>query len=115
MTETNNQPVRIKSAFFGIRLDAATQEVRINGILVPIRGQSYELLRILYSRENQLCTRQMLIEQLFEEKFDETNQSQVSRLNTAIRRLREKIEEDPDHPRFIITAPLGGYQLATQR
>lgn len=93
----------------GIRIDPVKREVTIDGVVVPLRGQSYDLLKILYLHQNELCSREMLIEQLFGERFDESNQSQVSRLNTAIRRLREKIEDDPDHPRFVITAPLGGY------
>jgi len=114
LEEMQSRSTKAKPTMLGIHLDAMTHEVKINGILVPLRGQSYELLRILSSYENELCTRQVLIEQLFKQKFDELDESQVSRLNTAIRRLREKIEDDPDHPQFIITAPLGGYKLATR-
>jgi DNA-binding response OmpR family regulator len=45
-------------------------------------------------------------------KYDETDPSQISRLNTAMRRLRERIEVDPQNPRYVITEPGVGYLLA---
>lgn len=95
----------------GLRIDPSTQEVWINGARVPLRGQSYELLLDLYNHANQLRTRRALIEHLFKEVYDELNPSQEYRLNTAVRRLREKIEDDPDAPRFLLTEKNGGYRL----
>jgi DNA-binding response OmpR family regulator len=92
-------------------VDFATGMVRINGAEVSIRGQGYQVLSALYRRANQLCTRRELIDEVFREQFDEGNESQVSRLNTAIRRLRQRIEEDPQNPRFLVTEPGEGYRL----
>jgi DNA-binding response OmpR family regulator len=55
------------------------------------------------------------VEKVFGLVFDEADASQVSRLNTAVRRLREKIEIDPEHPRYVITEPGGGYRLLRPR
>lgn len=98
----------------GIRVDSQNGEVWINGERVPLRGQSYELLLNLYGHNNELRTRRVLIENLFGETYDERDDSQVSRLNTAVRRLREKIEDDPDHPRFLLTEVNGGYRLVAR-
>lgn len=95
----------------GINIDHANRAVWIDGVRVQVRGQSYDLLRELYLRAGELCTRASIVERVFGEKYEETNESQVSRLNTAVRRLREKIEEDPDRPRYLITEPHGGYKL----
>jgi DNA-binding winged helix-turn-helix (wHTH) protein len=95
----------------GIHIDHANRAVWIDGVRVQVRGQSYDLLRELYLHTNELCTRASIVERVFGEKYEETNESQVSRLNTAIRRLREKIEEDPDRPRYLLTEPHGGYKL----
>jgi two-component system KDP operon response regulator KdpE len=83
----------------------------VDGTKVPLRGRTYELLLGFYENANRLCTRRQIIEQFLGEKYDETDGSQVNRLNTAISRLRERIEDDPNHPRFIITEPGGGYRL----
>jgi DNA-binding response OmpR family regulator len=95
----------------GIRHNKDRQIVTVDGVRIPLRGQSYELLCHLLERPNELSTRRNLIESVFKEVFEETDESQASRLNTAIRRLREKIEENPDHPRFLLTEPYGGYRL----
>ena len=85
----------------------------MNGGRISLRGQSYDLLCDLYDYANKPRTRREIIEKVFHEKYDETDTSQISRLNTAIHRLREKIEDDPYHPRFLLTEPMLGYKLVT--
>ena len=97
----------------GIRVDKLNHMVWIDGARITVRGQSYDLLCNLYDHTNQLRTRRELVEQVFGEKYDERDDSQISRLNTAIRRLREKIEDDPDKPRYLLTEPGGGYRLVS--
>lgn len=101
----------IKMRSTGMEIDAGKHEVKINNVVVPLRGQSYELLLELYAHRNELCTRRMLIEQVFKERYDERDESQVSRLNTAISRLRQKIEDNPDSPLLLLTEVQGGYRL----
>lgn len=96
-----------------LKLDQSNHTVWVDGTRVTLRGQSYDLLCQLYEQANKLCSRRSLVERVFAEEYDEFNESQVNRLNTAIRRLREKIEDDPANPRFIITEPHGGYRLVT--
>ena len=98
------------SAPSGIRVDKANQAVWVRDKRVPLRGQSYRLLCYLYDHAGRLCTRQNLVEQVLEERYDEQDASQKDRLNVALRRLREKIEDDPSHPRYLLTEP-GGYRL----
>jgi two-component system KDP operon response regulator KdpE len=78
---------------------------------VPLKGHGYRLLEVLFQNADRRCTRQQLIEQAFGEKYDERDLSQISRLNTAIRRLREKIEPNPDQPQYLRSTPGGGYRL----
>jgi len=100
-----------RSAEAGIRIDKENRTVWVDGAKVPLRGRTYELLLGFYENANRLCPRRQIIEQFLGEKYDESDASQVNRLNTAISRLRERIEEDPYHPRYIITEPGGGYRL----
>ncbi len=95
----------------GISVDEAAYAVWVNNVRVPLRGQSYDLLKYLYQRRNQLCTRRDIIENVFEEIYRERDESQIGKLNTAIRRLREKIEHDPNHPYYLQTESGGGYRL----
>ena len=98
----------------GIRIDKPNYAVWVDGVRASLRGQSYELLCYLHERANRLCTRREIVEQVFHQEYDEKEPSQRSLLNTAIRRLREKIEDDPDRPRYLLTEPGGGYRLVTQ-
>ena len=95
----------------GIRLDPRNQTVLLNETPIPLRGNSYRLLLVLYEDAGRLCTRKQLIEQALGEKFDERDMSQIARLNVAIRRLREKIEANPDQPQYVQSVPGGGYRL----
>jgi two-component system KDP operon response regulator KdpE len=95
----------------GLSIDKPNRAVWVDGTRVVITGQSYDLLYDLYTHANQLCTRQEIVERVFQEVYDETDPNQTSRLNTAIHRLRDKIEKDPSQPRYLRTDPGGGYRF----
>ncbi len=95
----------------GLRIDTANQEVWVGGNRVTLSKQSYILLCKLNEHADKLCTRRELVEGALGEKYDEGDESQEVRLNTAVRRLREKIEDDPDEPRYILTEFGRGYRL----
>jgi hypothetical protein len=95
----------------GLRIDSGNYQVWVDGRPVHLTGQGYELLRYLYEHANQVRTRRDIVEEVFRQKYDETDESQTQRLNTAIRRLRERIEPDPERPRYLRTEPGRGYRL----
>ena len=92
----------------GLRIDK--DGVKRDGKRISIRGQGYDLLRYLATPPNQLRTRRDIVENVLKEQFDERDENQSSRVHVAVRRLREKIEDDPDHPRYLV-AESGGYRL----
>jgi len=98
----------------GLKIDYANRRVWLNGRRLSLSRQNHELLSALYERPNQLFTRRELGMRIFGEKYDEADPSHINRLNQAIFRLREKIEDDPKHPRLLITEPAGGYRLVPQ-
>lgn len=95
----------------GIFIDFNERQVFVNGNQVRISGQAFSLLSYLYEHRSHLCTRRELIENVYKMEYDQTDNSQVSRLNTAIYRIRERIEDDPERPRYLLTDPGGGYRL----
>ncbi len=111
ITNKSQKPTDHVQASSGLRIDKETHTVWRDGSRIPMRGQAYHLLLGFYERSNQLCSRRAIIEQFLGEKYFEDDIPQDNRLNTAIRRLREKIEYDPDNPRFLVTEPGGGYRL----
>lgn len=109
--DSANQQVPVMT---GLQVDEANRTVWVNGERKAVPGQSYDLLLYLYQRTGQLCTRQQLVEKVLGLSYDEDDVSQVNRLNTAIRRLRERIEEDTSQPRYLHTESGHGYRLVHQ-
>ena len=87
-------------------LDEATMSCRIEGKEVELKAKEFALLSCLYAHKNTIVTK----EQLFDEVWGDSFYSDGT-LNVHIRRLREKIEEDPNSPRWIKTIWGTGYKL----
>jgi DNA-binding response OmpR family regulator len=107
--QTNAAPVAAGGT--GLWIDSENYRVWIDSRHVPLARQGYELLHYLYEHANQVRTRRDIVEEVFRQKYDEADESQTRRLNTAIRRLRERIEPDPERPRYLLTEPGRGYRL----
>jgi DNA-binding response OmpR family regulator len=72
-------------------------------------AREFALLRLLAEHPRQVFSREHLFERLWGEYGDE------STVWVHIRRLREKIEEDPAHPRLIVTVWCVGYRFEGER
>lgn len=95
----------------GLLIDKANRTVTVDGVTCSLTPQGFDLLCYFYEHANQLCTRRDLIEKVFERAYNEDNESQKTLLDTAIRRLRERIEHDVNHPRYVLTERGGGYRF----
>ncbi len=90
----------------GFRLDKDTMSVVKNGERIPLKAKEYTLLECLYRHKNSIVKK----EDLFDEVWGDTFYSDGT-LNVHIRKLREKLEEDPNHPKMIRTIWGTGYIL----
>ena len=111
LAQSQPQVLKMSHETAGLKINQTNRTVWVHGTRVAMTRQSYDLLWHLYTHAHQSCTRRELVEQGLRETYDEKDSSQVSRLNTAIRRLREKIEEAPSQPRYLRSEPGGGYRL----
>lgn len=100
----------------GLFIDHANQAAWVDGKRVRLTKQGYKLLCCLERRKGGHCDTREMIEEGLGENYDEKDKfkSQQGRLHTAIRRLREDIEENPDEPHYLITVPGVGYLLASR-
>ena len=90
-------------------IDEGNQVVWVEGRRIDLTTQEYDILVYLHSRRGELCTRQMIVQEALGEPEEEI--SQKSRLNSAMSRLRLKVEPNPKHPKYILTVRERGYRL----
>jgi DNA-binding response OmpR family regulator len=90
-------------------IDIGAHEVRVDGEAVAFTAREFELLEHLARHPRQILTRDLLFERLWGEYGDRHT------LTVHISRLREKIEEDPAHPRLIVTVWGVGYRFEGER
>jgi DNA-binding response OmpR family regulator len=90
-------------------IDVGAHEVRVDGAAVPFTAREFELLEHLARHPRQILTR----DQLFERHWGEYGDRHT--LTVHVSRLREKIEEDPGRPRYIVTVWGVGYRFEGER
>ena len=83
-----------------------------NGIAVSLTSKEFDLLYFLYLHKGQVFTKEQLYENVwgFEDMPKDT-----SNLPSFIRKLRKKIEPDPDNPIYIITVWGVGYKFSEEK
>lgn len=91
-------------------LDPATMSCRVEGKTVQLKAKEFALLTCLYEHKDTIVTKEQLFEQVWGDAFYTD-----STLNVHIRRLREKLESDPNEPRYIKTVWGTGYILETNK
>jgi two-component system, OmpR family, response regulator RpaB len=93
-----------------IVLDSETHEVRVRGELVHLTPIEFQLLRYLMNMPDRPISKNELFQSVWGyDLVGDTNLVEV-----AIRRLREKIEENPSEPAYLLTVRGTGYKFNTQ-
>ena len=98
----------MRTADKAFTIDPATMSCSVEGRTVSLKSKEFQLLSCLYEHKNTIVTKETLFDEVWGDSFYSD-----STLNVHIRRLREKIEEDPNEPRFIKTVWGTGYILET--
>jgi len=91
-----------------LEINPAHQQVRENGRPIALSRTEYRLLRALAQHPGMVISHAQLLERVWGVGYGQETEF----LWVYIRRLRRKIEPDPAHPQYILTAPGVGYQLA---
>ncbi|MDO5397849.1 MAG: response regulator transcription factor [bacterium] len=88
-----------------IVLDYNLRVVTVRNEKVELTGKEFELLELFLKNPGRIYTR----ENLLDIAWNFENHREVRKVDVHIRRLREKIEEDPANPKYIITKWGVGY------
>lgn len=91
-----------------LRIDYAQRLVTVADKPISLSKTEYKLLRTLAQHVGMTLTHETLLERVWGPAYSQ----EVEFIWVYVRRLRRKIELDPTHPQFILTAPGVGYRLA---
>lgn len=107
---SGKNPVQAQQTIYSagpLYINTQSAEVKIDGKPVDLPAQVYQLLLFFCRHPNQLFSKSQLYENVWGEEFlGEDNTVMVH-----IRKLREKIEQDPSSPKLIVTVRGLGYKF----
>ncbi|MBE3558900.1 MAG: response regulator transcription factor [Ktedonobacteraceae bacterium] len=90
-----------------LKIDFARHEVIVRGQKVTLRPTEYRLLYHLVSNAGRLLTHETLLSKVWGREY----RDEAHYLRLYITYLRQKIEQDPAHPRYILTERGIGYRF----
>ncbi len=86
-------------------LDYNRYELYKNGQLIDLTIREFDLIKFLASQPNKVFSRQSLLESVWDYEY----YGDVRTVDVTVRRLREKVEDDPSEPKIIMTKRGVGY------
>src|SRR5713226_7968052 len=89
-------------------LDPGAYQLRRSGQALRLERIPLEILLLLTQHHGQLVTREQIVARIWGESayLDADNS-----INGAIRKIRQVLKDDPEHPRFIQTVTGKGYRF----
>jgi DNA-binding response OmpR family regulator len=91
-----------------LTVDPARRHARFDGNEIELTAHEFDLLYLLASNPGIVFSREALVGRVWGDDTYVTSRS----VDTLIKRIRKKIEPDPDEPRFILTVWGTGYKFA---
>ena len=102
-----SRPPRERVTAGQLSVDAAQREARTDGRLLNLTAKEFDLLWFLASNPNRVFSR----EQLMHRVWGYSAALDTGTVTVHVRRLREKLEEDPSRPRYVETVWGVGYRF----
>jgi len=103
------QPLRIlpdQLRFGEVAIDFRSYEARKGDRVLDLTRKEFQLLRLLVARAGEAVTREDLLDQVWGQESYPTTRT----VDTHVANLRVKLEDDPRHPRHLVTVHGVGYR-----
>ncbi len=102
---------RVRAAEEGLRIDNRAKEVYVNGTLLapPLTVKEFQLLELLYSHKGQVISKDEIAQNVWDYEVYDYNA-----IDALVYRLRQRVEQDPGNPQFLVTVRGFGYKLINQ-
>lgn len=91
----------------GLRIDPRARRVTVRGAPAGLAALEFDLLYRLASRPGRTFTR----DELMNEVWGQTLTADPTEVGTHVHRLRQKLEDDPERPRYLLTVWGAGYRF----
>ena len=88
-----------------LSVDLIRRIVKIGDREIKLSPKEYDLLRVLVQHAGKVLTHKFLLAELWDDLTD------AQYLRVYVRQLRQKIENDPERPQYILTETGVGYRL----
>lgn len=102
-----NEPTQELLTIGGISADLDNYTVTVNGEAIFLTPKEFELLVYFMKRKGRVIDRDTLLDRIW--NFDFVGQSRI--VDVHVSHLREKIEDDPKNPRYLVTVRGFGYKF----
>jgi DNA-binding response OmpR family regulator len=93
--------------FSGLEADMEKQTVKLDGEMIDLTTMEFQILSLLLKNPGKVLNRDRIMERTHNIDRDAFNRT----VDVLISRLRQKLNEDPKHPRFIKTVWGSGYKF----
>lgn len=104
---TESQPIEDRIHFRDLILDLSTFTAQVRGQNITLTLKEFHILKLFLTNQSRVFTK----EQIYQFVWQDDYYGNENVINVHIRRLREKIEDDPSNPQFIRTVWGIGYKL----
>ena len=103
---TAEQPLpKIESS--ELTIDLEMRMVNVRGKSVHLTPKEFDVLRLLVTQQGRPVTHRKMLQIVWGPEYGEETEP----VRVVIKQLRQKIEKDPAHPRYIMTEPWIGYKF----
>ena len=90
----------------GLTVDPARRSASVGAKVLGLTPREFDILHTLMRSPGEVFSRERLIDSVWEEEvLDRRN------IDAHVSRLREKLEEDPSHPVYLLTKWGAGYYI----
>jgi two-component system, OmpR family, KDP operon response regulator KdpE len=90
-----------------LSVDLVSRTVSLNKNQISLTRKEYRLLHILATHIGLVVTHDYLLKEI----WSGNQRDNIQYLRILVRKLRQKIETDPNHPRLLVTESGVGYRL----
>lgn len=90
-----------------LQIDFIARTIKKNGDILKLTTTEYNLMALFFKNEGKVLTHQQILHEIWGVGF----QAETQYLRVYMAQLRKKIEENPNHPTYIITESRVGYRF----